>query len=47
MMIKTLEAGGDLSDFGLDDLKRIVSEEMGFVTGEITEEYVWAFGLGE
>ena len=47
MMIKTLDAGGDLSDFGLDDLKRIVSEEMGFVTGEITEEYVWAFGLGE
>ena len=44
-MIKALEAGEDLSAFGLNDLNQVISEEKGFDATTITQEDIDNYGL--
>ncbi len=44
-MIKALEAGGDLSEFGLNELNQVISVEVGFDAKTITPEDIEAYGL--
>ena len=44
-MIKALEAGGDLSEFGLNELNQVISVEVGFDAKTITAEDIEAYGL--
>ena len=44
-MIKTLEAGGDLSEFGLNELNQVISVEKGFDATTITQEDIDNYGL--
>ena len=44
-MIKALEDGGDLSDFGLNELNQVISEEKGFDATTITQEDIDNYGL--
>ena len=44
-MIKALEAGEDLSAFGLNELNQVISEEKGFDATTITQEDIDNYGL--
>ena len=44
-MIKALEAGNDLSEFGLNELNQVISVEVGFDATTITAEDIEAYGL--
>ena len=44
-MIKALEAGKDLSEFGLNELNQVISVEVGFDAKTITAEDIEAYGL--
>ena len=44
-MIKALEAGNDLSAFGLNELNQVISVEKGFDATTITQEDIDAYGL--
>ncbi len=46
-MIQAMEAGEDPSVFGLNEQKQLISDEAGFDAGNISEDVVDAFGLGE